>query len=66
MQADRRTSNRCEVQFDEIQVAVHPSRKLYPIKDISSGGLAIEYNPSTDEFSETNAVDLIAIEYDRF
>ena len=66
MSANRRASIRCEVHFEEIQAAIHPSRKAFPIKDISRGGLAIEYSRTTDEPFESEAIDIIAIDYDRF
>ena len=66
MSAERRASIRYEIQFEEVQIAIHPNRKLYPIKDISTGGLAIEYSPATDEPFESEAIDISAIDYDRF
>jgi len=64
--ADRRASDRCEIQFEEIQIAIHSRRELYPVKDISTGGLAIEYSPGTDGPFESEAIDISAADYDRF
>ena len=61
MPADRRASKRCEIHFNEIQFAIHPSQKLYPIKDISNGGLAVEYSPEANEPFELEAIDIIAM-----
>ena len=66
MPADRRASDRCEIQFEEIQIAIHSRRELYPVKDISTGGLAIEYSPGTDGPFESEAIDISAADYDRF
>lgn len=66
MPADRRASKRCEIQFEEIQIAIHNNRKLYPVKDISTGGLAIEYSPVTEEPFESEAIDISAADYNRF
>ena len=65
MPADRRASDRCEIQFEEIQIAIHSRRELYPVKDISTGGLAIEYSPGTDGPFESEAIDIITINQDQ-
>ena len=66
MSTEPRATNRSAVQFHEIQVSVYPSQKTYLIKNISKGGLAIEYNPVADEPFESETIDIIAVEYDRF
>ena len=66
MQTERRKTNRCTAHLDEIQVSVYPIPKIYPIKDISKGGLAFEYSPVADEPLESEAIDIIAVDYDRF
>jgi len=66
MPAERRATNRYAVLFDEIQVFIYPSQKIYPIKDISKGGLAFEYSPVADEPFESEAIDISAVDYDRF
>ena len=65
MRADRREYERCENQHEEIQVAIHPSRKFYPIKDISAGGLAIEYIPVKKPPFESEAIDIITINHEQ-
>jgi hypothetical protein len=42
------------------------SQKTYFTKDIGAGGLAIEYSPVTDEPLESESIDIIAIDCDRF
>lgn len=64
--AERRKFNRYPIHSDEIQVAVHPNRKIYSIKNIGKGGMAIEYGPVADEPFEPETIDIIAIDYDRF
>ena len=55
---------RCAIDSDEVQFPVSASRKTYSVKDISKGGLAIEYSPEADEPFES--VNIIAMDYDRF
>jgi hypothetical protein len=61
--ADRRASNRYEITTDEIRAVIHPGQKFYPIKNISPGGLAIEYSPVKDEPFESESVDIISTDY---
>ena len=63
---ERRSSNRCRVHLDQIQASIHPSQKHYPVKNISKAGLAIEYRPIKDEMFESETIDIIAVDYDRF
>jgi len=63
---DLRRDRRYTIDSDKIQVSVLLSQKTYCIKDISAGGLAIEYNPVTDEPLESETIDIIAIDCDRF
>jgi hypothetical protein len=63
--ADKREYERCKIQHEEIQAAIHPSRKFYPIKDISAGGLAIEYSPSKELLFESETIDIITINKDQ-
>lgn len=66
MTPERRRFGRCVIDSDEVQVSVLPSRKTYSVKDISKGGLAIEYNPEADKPYESESVDIISIDCDRF
>jgi hypothetical protein len=63
--ADRREYERCKNQHEKIQVAFHPSRRFYPIKDISAGGLAIEYSPAKKPPFASEAIDIIKINQDQ-
>ena len=65
MTQDRRRDRRYTVDSDKIQVSVLLSQKTHGIKDISAGGLAIEYNPVTDEPLEPETIDITAIDCDR-
>ena len=65
MTQDRRRDRRYTIDSDKIQVAVLLSQKTHCIKDISAGGLAIEYNPVTDEPLESETIDIIATDCDR-
>ena len=47
-------------------VSVSSGRESYSIKDISKGGLAIEYNPEAGEPFQSESVGIIAVIYDRF
>ena len=66
MTQDRRIDRRYTVDSDKIQVSVLLSPKTYSIKDIGAGGLEIEYNPVTDEPLESETIDIIATDCDRF
>ena len=65
MTQDRRRDRRYTIDFDKIQVSVLLGQKSHGIKDISAGGLAIEYSPVTDEPFESETIDIIAIDCDR-
>jgi hypothetical protein len=64
MTAERRSTYRCRVHLDQIQVSIDPIQKLYPVKNISKAGLAIEISPIKDPF-ESETIDIIAVDYDR-
>ena len=66
MTKERRGSMRCAIDSDEAQVSVSASQKTYSVKDISKSGLAFEYSPAADEPFESESVDIIAMDYDRF
>ena len=69
MEPDRRSDRRCNIDSDEIQVSVLSSLssgKTHSVKDISKGGLAIEYSPAEDKLSQSELVDIIAVDFDRF
>jgi hypothetical protein len=66
MTPERRRAKRCTIDSYEVHVSVIPSRKIYSVKDISKGGLAIEYSPVKGEALKSESVDIIATDYDRF
>ena len=66
MTKELRRSMRAAIDSDGVQVSVSASRKTYSVKDISKGGLAIVYSPAADEPFESESVDIIAMDYDRF
>jgi hypothetical protein len=66
MTAERRLTDRCRAHLDQIQVSIHPNQNLYSVKNISKAGLAIEYRPIKDEVFESETIDIIAVDYDRF
>ena len=65
MTQDRRRDRRYTIDSEKIQVSVLLGQKSHGIKDISAGGLAIEYSPVADEPLEPETVDIIAIDCDR-
>ena len=65
MTQDRRRDMRYTIYSDKIQVSALISQKIHCVKDISAGGLAIEYNPVTDEPLESETIDIIATDCDR-
>ena len=66
MPAERRATKRCPIHFDEVQVSIYSGQKCYPIKDISTGGLSIEYSPVADKGLKLEKIDILAIDYDQF
>ena len=64
MRQDRRRDKRYTIDSDKIQVLLF-SQKTHCIKDIGASGLAIEYNPVTDEPLESETIDIIATDCDR-
>ena len=64
MTQDRRRDRRYTIDSEKIKVSVLLSQKTHSIKDIGAGGLAIEYNPVTDEPLESEIIDIIAIDCD--
>jgi hypothetical protein len=62
---DRRRDRRYAIDSDKIQVSVLLSQKIHSIKDISAGGLAVEYSPVTDELFESETIDIIELDCDR-
>ena len=65
MTQDRRRGRRYTIDSDKIQFSVLLGQKSHGIKDISAGGLSIEYSPVADEPLEPETVDIIAIDCDR-
>ena len=65
MTQDRRRDRRYTIDSDKIQVSVLLGQKIHGIKDISAGGIAIEYSPVKDEPLESETIDIIAIDCDR-
>jgi hypothetical protein len=63
MIADQREAPRCEIKGDKVQIVIRPIKKTYPIKNISTGGLAFEYSPVKDEPVESESVDIISTDY---
>ena len=66
MAAERRATKRYTVHSDEIQVSIYPTEKIYSIKDISKGGLSIEYSPVASKPLKLEKIAILAIDYDRF
>ena len=57
---------RCAIDSDEVQFSVSTNRKTYSVKDISKGGLAFEYSPEAGESFESESIDIVEMDYDRF
>ena len=66
MTPESRKEKRCTIDSDEVHVSVLPNQKIYSVKDISKGGLAIEYSPVRGEPFKSESVDIIAADYNRF
>ena len=60
MKSERRSSERFEIQLDEIQVMTEPSLHKPRVKDISKEGLALEYYPLESEPLDFVSVDIVS------
>lgn len=56
---NRRASLRYPLNFDEIQIQVHPGTVKCSAKNISEGGMAIEYSPVSIEQIEIETIDIM-------
>jgi hypothetical protein len=65
MTKERRKDKRYCIEPDKVQAFFPDIRKTHPVKDISKGGVRIEYNPLLDGQLEPEKVDIIATDYDR-
>ena len=63
MRSERRSSERYEIQLDEIQVMTEPSSHKLRAKDISKGGMALEYIPLENEPLDIVSVDIASIDH---
>ncbi len=59
MTLERRRDRRCAIDSGEAHVVVLSGRRSFPVKDVSKGGLSIEYSPVADEPFETESVEII-------
>ena len=60
MKSERRSSERFEIQLDEIQVTTEPSPHMPRVKDISKEGLSLEYTPLESEPLDFVSVDIVS------
>ena len=60
MKSERRSFERFEIQLDEIQVMTEPGSHKLRAKDISKGGMALEYIPLENEPLDLESVDIIS------
>ena len=60
MKSERRSSERYEIRLDEIQVMTEPSSHKLIAKDITKGGMAVEYTPLENEPLDFESVTIIS------
>ena len=58
MKSERRSYERCEIHLDEIQVMTEPISHKLRAKDISKGGMALEYIPLENEPLDLESFDI--------
>jgi len=61
MRAERRKYRRYCIDRDKVQASFSDSPKTHVVKDVSRGGVKIEYNPLTDGLMESEVIDIIAM-----
>ena len=63
MERERRYNRRYYVDRDRIQASFPRIQKTFNVKDISSGGMKIEYSPSAKTLMDSEMIDIIAMNY---
>ena len=63
MEPERRRFRRCSVSGDAIKVFTRDALKVFPTRDISKAGLALEYGPVEGEAPESVTINIIALDY---
>jgi c-di-GMP-binding flagellar brake protein YcgR len=63
MGTERRNYRRYCVEQDMIQASFSRIQKTFNVKDISSGGMKLEYSPSMENLMESEMIDIIGKNY---
>ena len=63
MKLERRSAERYAIQLDEIHVTAEPRPRQLKAKDISRGGIALEYTPLKNELLNLESVDITHRDY---
>ena len=66
MGTERRNYRRYQVDGDRIQASLSRIQKTFNVKDISIGGMKIEYNPLADKLLESEIIDLVGMNNRRY
>jgi len=66
MKTERRKFKRYCIDTDKVMASFSNTRNTHTVKDISRGGVKIEYNPLTDGLMESEMIDIIAFNGARF
>jgi hypothetical protein len=65
MEKENRKYRRFCVEQDRVRVSVSDTQKFLTVKDISGGGIKLEYNPQTDGIMGSEMIDIIAMNHYR-
>ena len=63
---ERRRHRRFAIDLEKVQASIVTNLETYSVKDISKGGLAIEYIPGPFQAFESKAIVIISMNFDKF
>jgi hypothetical protein len=65
MEKENRKYRRFCVEQDRVQVSVSDTQKFLTVRDVSRGGIKLEYNPRANGIMESEMIDIIAMNHYR-
>ncbi|BBO85617.1 hypothetical protein DSCO28_61830 [Desulfosarcina ovata subsp. sediminis] len=65
MKTDRRQHRRFDTNPETVKTVIVSHRKQFSVRDISLGGMMVEYVPGTNERFDTLSIDVIATAHDQ-
>ncbi|BBO92659.1 hypothetical protein [Desulfosarcina ovata] len=65
MRSDRRQHRRFDTNPETVKTVIVSHRKQFSVRDISLGGMMVEYVPGANERFDTLSIDVIATAHDQ-